>query len=214
MRTFSFYILLSLILATRIQAAELTNIAAFLTLVQKAWDANNSYQVKFKQVVLGKRLGSREEASGTMSVVKPGRLRWESSSDGNTEILNGNKFINIHENRRRKSRTVDIYKDVSKQMDAGTLNFLAGKIKFKEWYRSEIVTETAEKIEVKLVPRSGVGDSYVAEFDKASYLLRALTTENSENKVRIDFLETHTNVELEDKLFEYKPNPKDVVTNQ
>lgn len=186
--------------------------------IQKTWEESPSYQADFKQVIRSKRMENREESAGVLSVVKPGRLRWESTKDQNVQILNGKKLVNIHANKRRGIRVVDIYEDISSQMDVKMLEFLAGKAKFKEWYRVELHKETPNIIGLKLSPRNqkkpAPEDVYVAEFDKKSYILRALSNESADSKVRIDFSNIQTNAKLSEDLFEYKAEPKDVVHKQ
>jgi outer membrane lipoprotein-sorting protein len=200
--------------------AQASKVNDVLTNLQESWNSTGSYQADFKQVIFAKRLGTREESTGTLTVVKPGKLRWESKTDNNIQILNGKRFTNIKENKRRKTRVVDVYSDISKQIDIKMLNFLAGKAQFKEWYHTEIVSEDTEKIELKLTPRSnkaaGKDDTYIAEFEKKGYMLRALTNETGDSRVRIDFsnIKTGKELQLDEKLFEYKPDPKDIVHNQ
>ena len=111
----------------------------------------------------------------------------------------------------RKTTVVDIYKDVSKSIDLKSLAFLAGNALFKETYTSVLGAEGPETIELKLISKATPSESYLAEIDKKSYFLRALTTETADSKVRIDFLKTEINIQIGESLFEYRPKPKDVV---
>lgn len=182
--------------------------------LQKVWDATQSYKAKFKQIIISKRIGTRDENDGTLSVVKPNRLRWESETNGNMQILNGKKLVNIQKNKRRKNRTVDIYSDVKKAMGSTALNFLSGKAKFKELYNVKLVSETPKQAELKLTSKKEGEETLIAEVDKASYLLRSLTTENTDSQVRIEFSDIKTNVPLDDKLFEFKAEPKDIIQEE
>lgn len=179
--------------------------------LQKSWDEALTYQAQFKQVILSKQIGSKDENTGILSVAKPDRLRWESASEGSTQILNGKKLVNIQENKRRKTRTVDVYTDVRKRVGGTALNFLAGKSKFSEVYTVKVLTETRKLVEMQLTPKKQGDESMIVELNKPSYLLSALTTENAESKVRIEFSNIKTNVKLEDRLFEFKSQPTDVV---
>jgi outer membrane lipoprotein-sorting protein len=186
--------------------------------IQAAWDAAPSYQADFKQIIHGKRTGTQDVSIGKLSVVKPGKLRWESTQDQTTQILNGKRFISLRTNKRRGVRTVEIYEDISSQMDVKMLEFLAGKAKFKEWYKCELADETPEILALKLTPKNQKNptpsDVYIAEFDKKGYTLRALMNESADSKVRIDFSNIQTNGKLSEDLFEYKAEPKDVVHKQ
>lgn len=181
--------------------------------LQKAWDAAETYQASFKQVVFAKRLGTRDETQGTLSVVKPNKLRWESTTDGTVQIMNGKQLFVVQPNKRRGTTVVDIYHDISKAMDPKPLSFLSGKAKFRDIYRVELLSETPKVAEMKFIPKHDSSESLVAEIDKSSYLLRSLTSETVDSRVRTEFSGTKTNVKLEDKLFEYKPKETDIVHN-
>lgn len=182
--------------------------------LQKTWDATKSYETSFKQSVSSKRMGTKDESAGTLSVIKPDKLRWESTTDGSIQIMNGKKLVLIQENRRRKNRVVDMYQDLSKAVDTRPLRFLAGKAKFKDVYNIRLVSQNGTMAELKLVPKEDASETLIAEIDKNSYFLRSLTTDSVDSKVRIDFSGIKTNVTLDDAQFEYKPKQKDVVHNQ
>ncbi len=179
--------------------------------LQKAWDAAKTYQAKFKQTVTAKRLGTEDESEGTVSLAKPNRLRWVSDTDHTFQILDGKRLTNVRENRRRQITEVDIYPQAGQAMDNKLLNFLAGKAKFKALYKFELVTETPEIATVKFLPKVGDGETLIAEIDKNSYLLRSLTTDSDDNRVRVEFTDIRTNLKLDSKLFEYEPKKTDVV---
>lgn len=184
---------------------------ALLAKFQKTWDATKTYQADFKQNVLSKQMGTTDVSEGFLAVEKPSRLRWDTRTDGSLQILNGKKLTNVQENKRRKNRVVDIYHDVGKVMGGTPLKFLSGKAKFKELYQIQLVKETDEQAELKLTPKRAGEDPLVAEVDKKSYFLRALTTESVDSRVRIEFSNVKTNVKLDGKLFAFQPGPKDVV---
>jgi outer membrane lipoprotein-sorting protein len=182
--------------------------------LQKNWDQTASYQADFKQVIFAKGIGTRDESSGTVYVVKPSKLRWETPETGSTEILNGNKLYLIQEKQRRKTREVDVFPDVSKAVDGNSLSFLAGKAKFRDRYNVELLSEDSKQAQVKLTPKKGDGETLIAEIDKASYVLRSLTSESVDTRVRIDFSNVKANAELDDKLFNFKPKSTDIIHNQ
>ncbi len=181
--------------------------------LQKSWDAAETYQAKFTQIIFQKGVGTREEATGLLSVKKPGRLRWEQESDGLIQIFNDKKFLVITTNKRRGTTVVDIYKDASKVADSQSLSFLSGKSKFREIYRIELLSDENGVAKLKFTPKVVPDDSLVAEIDKESYLLRSLTSESVDSRVRTEFTDTKVNPKLDERLFDYKPGPKDVVHN-
>jgi outer membrane lipoprotein-sorting protein len=186
-------------------------VVGVLDKLQSTWDKTQNYRAKFNQTVYSKKLHTTEETSGTIFVMKPGKIRWEIPGQKTTQILNGNRLTQIRENTRRKKVVVDIYKDVSKSIDLKALAFLAGTASFRETYQSVLGPEDIEKIELKLTPKTSPGETYLAEIDKKSYFLRALTTESADSKVRIDFSNTEANTSIDKSLFEYQPKPTDIV---
>ncbi len=179
--------------------------------LQTAWDAAKTYQAEFKQILFSKRMGTREETTGTLYVLKPGKLRWESQTDGVTQIMNGQQLWVVKPNKRRGIQIVDVFRDLRKIMDPRPLSFLSGTGKFKELYQTELASENDKLYEIKFFPKSESNDSLVAEIDKESYLLRSLTTDTPDSRARTEFTNTKVNVTLDEKLFEYKIRPADVV---
>jgi outer membrane lipoprotein-sorting protein len=181
--------------------------------LQKSWDGTNTYEAAFHQTVYSKRLGTRDESSGTLYVVKPSKLRWESKTDGSVQIMNTSQLIVITKNKRRGTTVVDMYHDLAKVMDSKPLAFLSGKSKFRDIYRVELLAETPQLAEMRFTPKTDAAETLVAEIDKESYLLRSLTSETVDSRVRTEFSGTKINVKLDDKLFEYKPNATDIIHN-
>lgn len=187
-----------------------------LQTVQNKWDETKTYQADFKQTIFSKRLGTKEETKGVVSISRPGKLRWEAETDRMLQILNGKKFFHIHLPKRRRAATVDIYEDIAKKADIRFLSFLSGKTEFRKAYQVDITKETAALVELKLVPKDAPkgrrdSETYIAEFDKKGYVLAALTTESPESRVRIEFSNIQVNGDLKDDLFDYKPAPEDMV---
>ena len=179
--------------------------------LQKTWDSAKTYQADFKQILFYKRMGTREETTGTLFVSKPGKLRWESKTDGQIQIMNGKQLWVIKPNKRRGIQVVDIYRDLKKVVDPKPMAFLSGTGKFKELYEMELLQENGKMAEVKFFPKAQSSDSLIAEIDKESYGLRSLTTDSPDSRARTEFNNTKVNPTLDDKLFEYKVLPTDVV---
>jgi len=186
------------------------SVDALIEGLQTSWDAAKTYQAKFQQVVTSKRLGTRDETRGTLFVVKPSHLRWESETDGGFQIMSEKKLTVVHKNRRG-TVVVDLYPDLGKVMDPRPLAFLSGRVKFKDLYTIDLVSETPDAATVRFVTRGTPNDALVAEIDKKSYFLRSLTSETLESTVRTEFTGVRTNIELGEALFEYKPGSGDII---
>ena len=179
--------------------------------IQSAWDKVKSYQAEFEQVVVSKNLGSKDHSSGTLYVQKPGKLRWETSDSFSIQILNGKELWQIQKSKRRKNAQVDHYEDVSGLLDLGALSFLSSQVSIKKSYQYKILSSVNEKVVLALSPRSGKGETVLAEILKPSYLLGALKLENSGSETRVSFKNIKTNVALQDSLFLFQQGPEDSV---
>lgn len=181
--------------------------------IQAAWSQSKTYRAEFHQTITSKTLGTREESKGTLTVKKPLKLRWEESSTGQIQILNGDDFWQIKPHKRKKLRYVDHYSNVSKKIQLGALNFLAGKGELKKTYQYKVLQNTPKIVILALSPKGQTEETILAEFLKPSYLLGALQQENLESETQIKFQNIKTNVSLNEALFKYQPETKDVVVN-
>ncbi len=181
---------------------------------QESWDKTKKYSAAFKQTVTSKSMGTKEESEGTLNVIKPGKLRWNSNTDMSSQILNGNTFTSLRLNQRKKTRTVDIYKDISKIVDMKALGFLAGNVKFEQVYKIELLSQTPEIINLKLSPKEKKDEYYIAEIAKKSYVLSGLTTETPDSTVKMSFSGVEINPVIDEKIFEYEASPNDIVNKQ
>lgn len=181
--------------------------------IENEWAQTITYQSQIRQTILSKRIASKEVTTGQIMIQKPGKLRWE-SSDGTTQILNGKKVILIRKNPRRKTRTVDVYDNGSKQFQTESLGFLTSTEGFLNKYRALLSKETATRVFFRFKQSTGTSDSYIAEIDKSRYFLTALSVESIESQVRIEFFEHLINSPLSTELFDYVPEAGDIVHKQ
>jgi outer membrane lipoprotein-sorting protein len=187
-------------------------VSQVLTGFQKFWDSTKTYQCNFFQSVYSKQLGTPpDENEGMLYVVKPEKLRWESTTDESFQVMNGKEITYVHRNPRRSATLVDIYPNFKKIVGARSLSFLAGKANFKALYKGELLGEDAKTVRLKLIPKDEPDETYIAEIDKGGYFLVSLTTDTVDTKVVMKFSNAKTNLTLPDKLFEYKPKPTDIV---
>ena len=179
--------------------------------MQAAWNEAKTYEAAFTQEVYSKTLGGEPDTShGTLSVIKPGKLRWE-ASDGSLQILNGKQLWVIQTNARRGVREVDYWPVASKAIDSKLLKFLSGKAEFKKLYTVKVLSESPKTAELRLISHTNVDESYIAEIDKSSYLLDLLTIESTDSRTRIKFTNIKTNVPLKAALFEYEKRAGDIM---
>lgn len=186
-----------------------------IDLLQKSWDETKSYRADFTQTVKSKGSGMDEEpTSGTLSVVKPDRLRWEDKTSKTTQLLNGKQYWDISENARRKSRTVNHYPDVSKSVAKSSIQVLAGTGKFKDFYKVKLVSDSPKEAVLQLTPKTDSGETLIAKIDKNGYVLRSLTTDSADSQVVVVFKNTKRNARFDAKVFTYEAQPNDVLNTR
>jgi len=186
-----------------------------LAKLQASWDAMKSFQTDFTQAVSSKAMVGLppDETTGVLYVQRPSKLRWESKTDGSFQIVSDDELKVVRKNQRGTT-LVDIYTNIGKAAGAKPLNFLTGKAKFNSLYRAELTNQTPETVTLKLVPRDGSRETYIAEISKDGYFLETLTTDTEDTTVVLKFANLRRNLPLDRSLFEYTAKPSDVVHRQ
>ncbi len=177
---------------------------ASLDALQSAWDETKSYRADFTQSVHSKAAALEEDAArGTITVVKPDKLRWEDTTNNTTQLLNGEDYWEITSNPRRKSRTVTHTPKVSAMVGKTALAILTGRGKFKEFYRVKLLEDSPAEARLQLKPKAGGAETLIAKIDKKGYVLRSLTTDSPDSKVVVEFTNIQRNSTFPEKLFCY-----------
>jgi len=213
-RPLVFYLLfhISLIASPGTQSKNLAN--EIMIKFQKKFEATKSFEAQFVQTVFSKAFGTSDISKGTVYVLKPNRFRWESTSEGSIQIINGKKMTYIQPKARNNRTVVTIYEDFTKQADPKFLEFLTGKIKLKAHYRWSLVKNKKASVVVKLTPQKKGAETYIAEIDKTRYFLTALGTDSADAKTDVVFSQVRLNSDPEPKLFEYQIKSDDIVHKQ
>lgn len=187
--------------------------------MQTAWDEVKTFKAKFKQEVFSKQVGGEADVSeGTLAISKPSLLRWESETEHTLTLVTDKELTVVKKGLRKGTVTVDIHKKRKQAFIPKSLSFLTGKGKFKALYKYELIEENDKSAKLKLTakdrPKDAEAESYIAEINKDSYLLRALTTETVDTRVITSFTDIEVNPKLGSELFQYKPQPTDIIHRQ
>jgi outer membrane lipoprotein-sorting protein len=169
-----------------------------------------SYEAEFTQTVHSKGMGPEDPSSGTLSVIKPDKLRWEDRTTFVTQILSGDEYWELTENRRRKSRTVTYQKGVRKRLAKTSFSILSGNGKFQDFYGVKLVSESPTEAVLRLTSKAPPHESLIAKIDKNGYVLRSLTTETPDSKVVLEFSRIRRNPRFEPERFRYVKQDGDV----
>lgn len=204
----------SLTLAAPAPTPKAEPIDPLLEKVQAAWKEVKTFRSPFKQTVKSKGLGTTEESTGTLTLQKPDKFRWESATDGTLQIINGKQMTQVQPKAQRNRNVVDVYRDVSKRFDPRLLQLLAGNIDLREHYRPKLGKGTKRAHSIVLVPKRKGEETYIAEIDRESYLLTALSFETEDTRTRLELTNPVINGELDAKTFEYAIGSSDIVHYQ
>ncbi len=178
--------------------------------LQASLAQTTSYEAAFTQTVHSKGMGPEDPSTGTLSVIKPDKLRWEDRTTLVTQILNGDEYWELTENKRRKSRTVTYQKGVRKHLSRTSFSVLSGSGKFQDFYRVKLVSESPTEAVLELVAKALPHESLIAKIDKNGYVLRSLTTETPDSKVVLEFSQVRRNPRFEPERFRYVKQDGDV----
>jgi outer membrane lipoprotein-sorting protein len=184
---------------------------AALDRLQASWDETKSFDAEFTQTIHSKGAGLPDEpASGTLSVTKPNQLRWEDRTSKVTQLIDGDEYWEITENRRKKNRTVTYSKGLQKKLGGTAFSILVGKGKFKDFYKVKLVSDTDKEAILSLTPLTETNETLIAKIDKNGYVLRSLTTESPDSKVVLEFSQIRRNPSFEPERFRYVKQASDI----
>ena len=185
-----------------------------MTKFQGVFAKTKSFKAAFTQSVFSKIMETTDSSTGTIYVSRPDKFRWESKTEGFTQIINGKKLWHVQPEAKRGKTLVTIYNDFTQKADPQFLQFITGKLKIKDHYTWKLLKNEKDSLTVKLTPKKKGSEPYIAEIDKKRYFLASLSYETADTKTKVSFNELQLDVPLEDKLFEYKVNSDDIVQKQ
>lgn len=181
---------------------------------QDVFESTKSFKAAFEQSVTSKIMETTDTSKGFIYVLRPDKFRWDSETEGFTQIINGKKLWHVQPKARRGKTLVTIYEDFTQKADPQFLEFITGKLKLRDHYNWTVLKNNKASLEVKLSPKKKGREAYIAEIDKKRYFLASLSYETVDTKTKVSFSELKLNEPFQDKLFEYKVNSDDIVQKQ
>lgn len=171
-----------------------------------AWTKTTNFEADFKQTTTYIAMEETETTAGHTWVKKPGRLRWDetTSSQKLSQILNGKRLTSISERTRKPGlRTIDDYENGLALLDKAAFGFLSERKPLTDSYDVSLQKQNGNTAWLILKPKAKPKEPLVAEISKPGYVLRALSTETPESRVRIEFSEVSTSKDIPEKIFEW-----------
>ena len=183
--------------------------------IEAAYGRINDLKAEFSQTAFNKSLNQSIPAQGTVYLKKGGKLRWEFADPTPQQIVSDGK-------------TVWIYTPALNQVNVGPApealagpagSFLAGLGRVREHFNVRFLNPAAPRdgdgnVVVDLVPKATLPtmSRLVLSFDPRSWeVRRAVTYDQFENTVTMEFRKPAVNAGLADSLFTFVA-PKGVAT--
>jgi outer membrane lipoprotein carrier protein len=182
--------------------------------LQQRYDGIHDFTADFSQTYRGGVLHTRSVEQGTVSVKKPGLMRWQYLKPEKKEfVANGKKtYLYIPQDRQV------IVNDADSEEGSTSSLFLAGKGDIARDFTSSYVdSPVAGTLALRLTPRRRQPDYeyLVVAVDPATLQIRGLVTHDAQGgDSTLTFTNLKENQGISDKVFEFRiPRGVDVVNN-
>ncbi len=177
--------------------------------VQSFYDGAKTYQARFKQRYTIYAYNRTKDSSGTVVFVKPGKMRWTYTNNGNVVVSDGRQ-IKIYEPENRQM----YLQQVDQTQYPAALSFLLGKGSLKK----EFVLTKLDSVKLKFpgghvllgTPRNPTPayQQLLFYIDAATFQVRrVLLIDAQKNRNRFDFESARVNEKVDAALFRFHPPP-------
>lgn len=175
--------------------------------LQQRYDTIRDFKATFAQMSRGGALGIQSKGGeGTVSVKKPGRMRWEYTKPEKQLIVSDGVRLHTYYPDSKEADACEVPPD--EQAPTATL-FLSGKGNIlRDFKVSSLKSPVAGTSALRLDPRKGDPDYeyLVVAFDPASYQMRGLVTHDRQGgESTIVFSDMKENTNIPDKTFSFTP---------
>jgi outer membrane lipoprotein carrier protein len=178
--------------------------AAIVDAIQKQYDATDTFQARFIQKSYLKILGQSQKAEGSVSIKKPGQMKWDYKAPDRQILVSNDQALWLYlpdEKQVTKMKVQSIYSSNTPAL------FLAGRGKLTESFTIGKVTEERGLYIAELTPRDKAQNLSKMEIlaDKKNYrIVGSRVYDNLGNKTEMLFSNIKTNPNLEKKLFQFE----------
>ena len=177
---------------------------AIVDAIQKQYDATDTFQARFIQKSYLKILGQSQKAEGSVSIKKPGKMKWEYKAPDHQVLVRNKQGLWLYlpdEKQVTKMKSQSIYSSNTPAL------FLAGRGKLTESFTIGKVTEENGIYIAELIPRDKVQSlsQMVLLADKKNFqIVGSRVYDNLGNRTEMLFSNIETNLNLKEKLFQFK----------
>jgi outer membrane lipoprotein carrier protein len=177
---------------------------AIVDAIQKQYDATDTFQARFIQKSYLKILGQSQKAEGSVSIKKPGKMKWEYKAPDHQVLVSNKQGLWLYlpdEKQVTKMKSQSIYSSNTPAL------FLAGRGKLTESFTIGKVTEENGIYIAELIPRDKVQSlsKMVLLADKKNFqIVGSRVYDSLGNRTEMLFSNIETNPNLKEKLFQFK----------
>ncbi len=188
--------------AALISLAAPANAANSIDLLNRFLSNVDAYSAEFEQVVLDENLRQIDDASGTLTILRPGRFRWDYNPPAEQQIIGDGEKVWIYDLELRQV----IVRDQQQSLGQSPAILLAGASKRLKNFKLEDRGVQGKLKWVKIIPKSddsGFDDIQVGFLeDKMSIMV---LVDGLGQTTRINFINGVENPPLPAEQFEFTP---------
>jgi outer membrane lipoprotein carrier protein len=172
--------------------------------IQKQYDTTYTFQARFVQKSYLKILGQSQKAEGSVSIKKPGQMKWDYKAPDRQILVSNDQGLWLYlpdEKQVTKMKVQNIYSSNTPAL------FLAGRGKLTESFTIGKVTEERGLYVAEMIPREKGQNlsKMVLLADKKNYrIVGSRVYDNLGNKTEMLFSDIRTNPNLDEKLFQFE----------
>jgi len=177
---------------------------AIVDAIQKQYDATHTFQARFVQKSYLRILDQSQHAQGTVSIKKPGKMRWEYNAPDRQILVSNDQALWLYlpdEQQVTKMKVQSIYSSNTPAL------FLAGRGQLTESFTIKKVTEIDGVYIVELIPRDKAQNltKMVLLADKKNFqIIGSRVYDNLGNKTEMIFSDIRRNPALDDATFQFE----------
>ena len=177
---------------------------AIVDAIQKQYDTTHTFQARFVQKSYLRILDQSQHAQGTVSIKKPGKMRWEYNAPDRQILVSNDQALWLYlpdEQQVTKMKVQSIYSSNTPAL------FLAGRGQLTESFTIKKVTEQDGVYIVELIPRDKAQNltKMVLLADKKNFqIIGSRVYDNLGNKTEMIFSDIRRNPALDDATFQFE----------
>lgn len=186
------------------QSAMALDAIAIVDAIQKQYDATHTFQARFVQKSYLRILGQSQRAQGTVSIKKPGKMKWDYHAPDRQILVSNDQALWLYlpdEQQVTKMKVQNIYSSNTPAL------FLAGRGQLTQSFSIKKVTEKDGVYIVELIPRDKARNlaKMVLLADKNNFqIVGSRVYDNLGNKTEMLFSDIRTNPALDEAIFQFE----------